>query len=293
MQVAIASGKGGTGKTTVATNLATVLTRDAMTVQLLDADVEEPNSHLFVAPDFTGQRDVTVTIPSVDATRCTLCGRCGSACVYKAILVLPTTVLVYPELCHSCGACSLVCPEEAIHDENRITGTLEWGTADALSFARGTLSIGEAKAVPAVKAVVGLADHDAEAVAVIIDAPPGTSCPVIEAVRNSDIVLLVTEPTPFGLNDLRLAVDMVRALDLPAAVAINRAGTGDGEVARYCREQSLPVVLELPDERAIAEASTRGVLAVDALPELAVAFRETWRQLTLLSLPQYQEESAR
>lgn len=291
MRVAIASGKGGTGKTTVATNLATVLARDAMTVQLLDADVEEPNSHLFVAPDFTDQRDVTIAIPSVDATRCTLCGRCGSACVYKAILVLPTTVLVYPELCHSCGACSIVCPEEAIHDEDRIIGTLEWGTAGALSFARGTLSIGEAKAVPAVKAVVGLADHDAEAV--IIDAPPGTSCPVIEAVRNSDMVLLVTEPTPFGLNDLRLAVDMVRALGLPAAVAINRAGTGDGEVARFCREQSLPVVLELPDERAIAEASTRGVLAVDALPELAAAFREAWRQLKLLSLSLYREESAR
>jgi MinD superfamily P-loop ATPase len=291
VRVAIASGKGGTGKTTVATNLATVLARDAMTVQLLDADVEEPNSHLFVAPDFTGQRDVTIAIPSVDATRCTLCGRCGNACVYKAILVLPTTVLVYPELCHSCGACSLVCPEEAIHDEDRITGTVEWGTTGTFSFARGTLSIGEAKAVPAVQAVVGLVDHTAEAV--IIDAPPGTSCPVIEAVRESDIVLLVTEPTPFGLNDLRLAVDMVRALDLPAAVAINRASTGDGEVAQFCHEQSLPVVLELPDERAIAEASTRGVLAVDALPELAAAFREAWRQLKLLSLPQYLEESAR
>lgn len=289
LRVAVASGKGGTGKTTVAANLAATVVSDGLRVQLLDADVEEPNCHLFVRPTLKDSSPIEVLIPEVDEARCTLCGRCSEVCEYKAIVVLPTTVLVYNELCHSCGACALLCPEQAISEVGRAVGVLERGVAEVkgaprgdsagegtheIAFVQGRLTIGEAKPVPAVHAVAGAVDGEADVA--IIDCPPGTSCPVVEAVRDSDLVVLVTEPTPFGLSDLRLAVAMVRELGQPFAVVINRADVGDDRVRRYCAEEGIPILLEIADDRRVAEAYSRGQLAIEAVPGLRQQFGALW-----------------
>jgi MinD superfamily P-loop ATPase len=286
VRVAIASGKGGTGKTTLSVNLAALLADQGREVRLLDADVEEPDCHLFLHPSDVTSAPVSVLVPVVDEARCTACRVCAEACAFRAITLVGSTVLVFPELCHSCGACSLLCPESAIREEGRETGSVETGMVSTPSghftLVTGLLNVGEAKAVPVTKAT--LADADAADV-VLIDAPPGTSCPVIESVRGSDLVVLVTEPTPFGLNDLRLAVEMVRALDLHAVVAVNRMGIGDDRVHRYCAEESLDIVLELPNDRRIAEAYARGELLVDALPELRTVLHSAWERIVDAARP--------
>ena len=227
MNVAIASGKGGTGKTTVATNLAVTAAASGREVQVLDCDVEAPNAHLFLKPEIERSEAVSVPVPEVDEEKCTACGECGRICQYSAIVSLKTKPLVFPELCHGCGGCALVCPEGAITEGLREVGVVEEGSAGGVRFAGGKLRIGEAMAPPLIRAVKERALDDA---LVIVDAPPGTSCPVIEAVRGADFVLLVTEPTPFGLNDLAIAVDTVRKLGLPFAVVVNRAGLGHDSV---------------------------------------------------------------
>ena len=264
MRIAVASGKGGTGKTTVAVNLARAAALEERRVQLLDSDVEEPDCALFLRPRLVETPYVEVPIPVVDDDACTHCGTCSEVCAYKAIVELPSAVLVFPELCHACGACALLCPEKAISEEPRRTGQLEIGEAEGVAMVTGVLDVGEAKAPPVVKAVRERTDPAADPV--IIDAPPGTSCPVIESVRGADLVLLVTEPTPFGLNDLQLAVEMVRALGLPSAVVVNRCDVGDREVYEYCDAEGIEVVMEIPDDRALAEAYARGRAAVDAVP---------------------------
>ncbi|MCK4659991.1 MAG: ATP-binding protein [Phycisphaerae bacterium] len=269
MKIAIASGKGGTGKTTVATNLAYVASRNGRSVAYLDCDVEEPNGHIFLKPEITHREPVGMLIPRVDEEKCTLCGKCGDICQYSAIVCVGQKVLVYPELCHACGGCWLVCPEDAITEVPREMGVLESGRAGAVQFVQGTLNIGEAMSPPVIKAVKAAAP---EAELVIADAPPGTSCPVIESIRDCDFVLLVTEPTPFGLNDLKLAVEMVRALKLPFGVLINRADVGDRGVHLYCRGEHVKILAEIPDDRRIAEAYSRGELICDALPEYAASF---------------------
>jgi len=269
MQIAIASGKGGTGKTTVATNLARVAGRNGQRVAYLDCDVEEPNGHLFLDPEISERVPVGKPIPQVDPARCTLCGKCGEICRYSAIVRVGQRVLVYPEMCHGCGGCGLVCPEDAITEVSRPIGVLERGRAGAIEFVGGRLNVGEAMSPPLIKAVKSTR---LEADLILVDAPPGTSCPVIEAVRGADFVLLVTEPTPFGLHDLKLAVEMLRALKLPCGVVVNRAGLNGEDTRSYCRAQRVPILQEIPDDRRLAEAYSRGQMACDALPEFESAF---------------------
>lgn len=269
MQIAIASGKGGTGKTTVATNLAHVAARSGRSVAYLDCDVEEPNGHLFLKPEIEHRRPVGSLIPRVDAEKCTRCGECGEICQYSAIVRVGESVLVYPELCHGCGGCSLVCAAGAITELSRTIGTLETGRAGAIRFVQGLLNVGEAMSPPVIRAVKSTAS---EAELVIVDAPPGTSCPVIEAVRGADFVVLVTEPTPFGFHDLKLAVEMVRALKLPFGVVLNRVGLGGTETRPYCTAQRISILQEIPDDRKLAEAYSRGVTACEARPEYEALF---------------------
>jgi len=284
MRVAIASGKGGTGKTTLATNLAALLAGRGVAVRLLDCDVEEPDCHLFLHSRVERRVPVNVLVPVIDEDRCTLCGVCAQVCAFKAITVIGSTVLVFPELCHSCGACTLLCPADAIREEGRATGEIVYGTV-ALEGRRqfplitGRLAVGEAKAVPTVRATMAAEAGGGDVV--LVDAPPGTSCPVIESVRGAELVVLVTEPTPFGLHDLQLALAMVRALDLPCVVVVNRADLGNDRVQRFCAAAGVKIVLELPFERRIAEAYARGELLVDAVEGFEEILGATWERIVV------------
>jgi len=273
MIIAIASGKGGTGKTTLATNLAMSLARQNRAVQLLDCDVEEPNCHLFLQPEIETTETVGLPVPRVDEQKCTGCGQCARICQFSAIVCVKKKVLVFPDLCHGCGGCLRVCPEGAITETDRQIGVVETGRADGIEFVHGRLRIGEAMSPPLIKAVKSRISGRGTS---IIDAPPGTSCPVIEAVKKSDVCLLVTEPTPFGLNDLELAVGMVRSLSIPHGVIINRADVGDRRVVDYCRGEGIAVLMEIPDDRRIAQGYSRGQLIVDVAPE----YEQKFQQLT-------------
>jgi len=269
MRIAIASGKGGTGKTTVATNLAYMASQNGQSVAYLDCDVEEPNGHIFLKPQISESKPIGNLIPEVDEARCIHCGKCGEICQYSAIVCVGEKVLVYPELCHACGGCALVCPVDAICEIPREMGKLETGQAGAIQFAQGLLNIGEAMSPPLIREVKEAApDVDL----VIVDAPPGTSCPVIESVKDSDFVILVTEPTPFGLNDLKLAVEMVRALKVPFGVVVNRADLGDRQTRSYCDTNRIRILAEIPDDRQIAEAYSRGEMASEAIDKYGAMF---------------------
>ncbi len=262
MIVAVASGKGGTGKTTVAVHLAASIGRE---VRLLDCDVEEPNCHIFLKAVFNEVEPVGVLVPVVDETKCTGCGECSRMCEYSAIVSLKDKALVFPELCHGCGGCVRVCPEAAITERSRDVGVVEVGRAGPIEFVHGRLRVGEVMSPPLIRAVKRHIRPDG---VTILDCPPGTSCPVITAVRGSDVVVLVTEPTPFGLNDLTLAVETVRLLGIPFGVVVNRVGVGDAGVHEYCASEDIPILLEIADDRRVAEAYSRGELAVGAVPSL-------------------------
>jgi MinD superfamily P-loop ATPase len=282
LTVSVASGKGGTGKTTVAVNLALAL-RGSHPVQFLDCDVEAPNAHFFLKPRIESSFEVTTPVPEVDEARCDFCGTCARVCAYNALAVVKDTVLVFQELCHGCGACSRLCPEGAIREVPKRIGVIESGRSGEIDFLQGLLDIGQAMSPPLIKA---LKKRRNPGRVVIVDAPPGTSCPAVEAVRGSDFCLLVTEPTPFGLHDLELAAGVAKELGIPAGVLINRAGRGKGEdaVRDFCRVSGLPVLMAIPFDRAIAEAYSRGRTIIEAEPAMKGQFRGLFESIRT-SLP--------
>jgi MinD superfamily P-loop ATPase len=261
MIICIASGKGGTGKTTVATNMALSLDSE---VQFLDCDVEEPNAHIFIKPIVEQTETIKTPVPEVDEERCTLCGKCGEICQFRAIVIIGETILPFHELCHSCGGCMKVCPEGAITEGGRELGVIERGHLNGVEFIHGRLRVGEAMSPPLIRKV---RSFTRKGTLTIIDAPPGTSCPVIASMKGADFVLLVTEPTPFGLYDLKLAVGAVRILKIPCGLIINRSDMGDECVKEYAASEGLPVLMEIPFDRRIAEAYSRGEPIVYTMPE--------------------------
>ena len=264
MIISVASGKGGTGKTLVATSLAYSLSHvSGSKVQLLDCDVEEPNSHIFLKPIFTQTEAVCIPIPVVNDAKCTYCGKCSEVCAFNAIVTLKNKVLVFSELCHGCGACSYLCPEGAIVEHGNEVGVFAIGGINGINLVEGKLSIGQVMAPPIIRVVKQHADSQR---IVIIDSPPGTSCPVIETVKGSDFCLLVTEPTSFGLNDLKLAVEVIRKLNIPCGVILNRGGIGDSGVENYCKASDIPILLTIPLDREIAHWYSRGVTLTEAMP---------------------------
>ena len=275
MIISIASGKGGTGKTLVATSLALAL-ENKKAVQLLDCDVEEPNAHILLKPSFSHKEVVSILIPQLDEEKCTYCGKCAEVCAYKAIAVFPKHVLIFSELCHGCGACSYLCPEDALSEINKEMGILEMGYSKGVEFIHGRLTIGEAMATPVIREVKKHINRERLA---IIDVAPGTSCPVVEAVKGSDFCLLVTEPTPFGLNDLALAVETVRKLNIPCGVVINRDGAEDSKVEEYCRKQGISILLRIPLDIEIARLYSKGITLVEGVPQWQEAFSRLYNDI--------------
>ena len=264
MKIVVASGKGGTGKTTVATNLAMAAGR----AQLIDLDVEEPNDALFIKPEYTGEKTVNMLVPVVDQEKCTNCGICAQVCEFNAIAVLGNKTMTFHELCHGCGLCAYACPEKAITEVPHPLGLIRHGKAGQIDFVEGVLNIGEPMATPLIRET----KKEAKGELIIMDAPPGTSCPVIESIHGSDFCILVTEPTPFGLWDLKLAVGVVRDLKVPFGVVINRYGIGDNGVEKYCEEEGIEILTKIPMDRSIAEAYSKGVPIIEALPEMRGVF---------------------
>ncbi len=262
MVISIASGKGGTGKTTVAVNLALSL----QNVQILDCDVEEPNAHIFLKPKIISQKKAVIPVPEIDEVKCDYCGKCREVCAYHAIAVLPASdgkkgnVLIFSHLCHGCGACSLLCPKGAIKEIDKEIGSIETGEKENMLFVHGRLNVGEAMSPPVIRQVKQYINATRT---VIIDAPPGTSCPVITAVKGSYFCVLVTEPTPFGLNDLILAVEVLRKIKVPFGVVINRADIGDGKVEEYCGKEHIPILMKIPFNKEIAVSYSEGIPIVE------------------------------
>ena len=271
MILAVASGKGGTGKTSVAVNMALSVGK----VQLLDCDVEEPNAHLLLNPNMQNPEPVFVLVPHINEELCSHCGECAKFCQFNALFVSPDKTLVFSELCHSCGGCALSCPRSAIIEERRRIGALKFGSVGDLELVYGELNVGEPLSVPLIKAVKSKIQENTN---VIIDAPVGTSCPVIETVRESDFCILVTEPTPFGLHDLKITVEVLRKMSIPFGVIVNRAGIGDNKVYQYCREEHIPIMMEIPYQRKIAELYSKGIPFSLELPEWKERFQALFNE---------------
>jgi len=271
MIIAIASGKGGTGKTTVAVNLTLSLDN----VQLIDCDVEEPNSNLFLKLKLEKVEDVSIQIPVIDEEKCTHCGKCSELCQYNALAVLPDKVMVFKELCHGCGLCQMACPQGAITEKDRTIGIIEKADGE-IEFLRGVLNIGEAMSTPLIKRLKEKMNREKT---VILDVPPGTACPVIEAISGVDYCLLVTEPTPFGLYDLRLAVELCKELNVKFGVIINRDGMGNQDTENFCNEQGIPILLRIPYDRKIAELYSKGIPFIKEMPEWRERFGDVFRKI--------------
>jgi MinD superfamily P-loop ATPase len=275
----VTAGKGGTGKTTVATSLALSL-QDWYPVQFLDCDVEEPDAHILLKPEFTEREPVYVKRPKVDEGKCDYCGECARRCEFNAIAVIGKRIIIYDELCSGCGLCHWVCPKNAITEYDVEMGIIERGTAQEFDYLQGALTVGEPLALPIIQRLKERIDPEKVA---ILDSPPGTGCPVIEAMHESDFILLVTEPTPFGLHDLKLTVDVAKTLDLRMGVVINRDGVGDRGVEDYCREENLPILLRIPMDRRIAELYSNGVPFVSEMPEWKERFQEMFTKISELA----------
>jgi MinD superfamily P-loop ATPase len=265
--ITVASGKGGTGKTTVAVNMALSLEN----VQLLDCDVEEPNSHILLHPKIDKTDPVCTKVPVISEELCNYCGKCSKFCAYNALFVAPKTAMVFPELCHSCGGCLLVCPKKAITEKERQIGVIKKGEAKGVEIVYGELNVGEAMAVPLIRAVKNQMKTDKN---VVIDAPPGTACSLVASVHKTDYCILVTEPTPFGLHDLKITVQVLKDLGVPMGIVINRAGLGDRKVYEYCEKEGIPLLMEIPFSKKIAELYSRGVPFVAEMPEWKEKFLE-------------------
>lgn len=276
MKIAIASGKGGTGKTTVASSLVSVWNAPLIAV---DLDVEEPNLHLFLNPEFIGSRTADMEIPKVNTALCSLCGKCSDLCQFKAIALMGEILMTFPEMCHGCGGCMAICPEKALSPDARELGEISWGNIKGNEFLMGRLRIGEAMSPPLMRAVKKRLDEMMAAPSapdvskdVIIDAPPGVSCPAINAVMDSDVIVLVTEPTPFGVYDMKLAREAFTSMKIPMGVVVNRAGLGNSEIYDYCKATGLEIIAEIPYARGIAEAYAKGAVIAESSPALREIF---------------------
>ncbi|MCF8069839.1 MAG: ATP-binding protein [Desulfobacterales bacterium] len=283
MKIVVASGKGGTGKTTVSASLVSVWKTPVIAV---DLDVEEPNLHLFLKPEITDIKPASLEIPIIDESLCNYCRACTELCQFKAISVFEPVIMTFPEMCHGCGGCFRVCPKGAIQKGTRVLGDVKWGHAGEVGFLMGQLKVGEAMSPPLMREVKKQLDKMPECGSkdIIIDAPPGVSCPAVNAVMNTDIILLVTEPTPFGLYDLKLARDAFVQMGTPMGVIINRAGVGDRKVYEYCRETELPILAEIPFDRAIAETYSRGRIIAESNLEIKQIFLTLSEKIKKLSL---------
>ncbi|MBT3182867.1 MAG: P-loop NTPase [Deltaproteobacteria bacterium] len=271
MIICIGSGKGGTGKTTISTSLALALSKHDIPVQLIDCDVEEPNANLFLKASIHTKQPVKVMVPKIDEELCTHCNKCAEFCRFNSLVIYPDKTLIFPEMCHSCYGCIRICPVDAIKPESREIGRIEVGDAGKIQFADGLLNIGEARATPIISE---LKSSISPTHTTILDAPPGTSCPFVETARKSDVCILVTEPTPFGLNDLKLAVEVTEILGVPRGVIINCCDVGDDRVERYCEDEGIELLMKIPHERSIAEAYSKGINLVEAMPQYMKLFLE-------------------
>ncbi|MGB9668872.1 MAG: ATP-binding protein [Anaerolineales bacterium] len=279
IKVAVASGKGGTGKTTIATSLALSLSQNISdSILFLDCDVEAPNAHLFLRPQFEAERPVEILIPEVDEAACTHCGKCAEVCQFQAIAVLGKKTLVFPQLCHGCGSCTLVCPTQAIHEVPKQIGILQQGTSANMRFARGVMNIGEPMAVPIIRQLKKWVSPLKPQVT-IVDSPPGTSCPVVESIRSNNFLILVTEPTPFGLHDLRLAYSVAQDLQIPAGVVINRDNGAFKELEDFCESENIPILMRIPFQREIAEGISQGKNLIEVLPDMKENFLQSFETI--------------
>ncbi len=275
MQITVTAGKGGTGKTTVATNLALALKKVGK-VQFLDCDVEEPDAHIFLKPQIDKQQPVWMKRPRINEDLCTHCGVCAELCTFNALAVLEDKTFFYPQLCHGCGLCHLCCPEDAIIEIEHQIGIVESGRSDGFQFLQGVLTIGDPLAPPIIGKLKSYIDPEAIS---ILDSPPGTACPAVEAIYKSDFAILVTEPTPFGLHDLKLAIKVCNNLGVPHGVVINRDGIGDAGVDEYCKENGISVLMRIPDSRQIAELYADGIPFILEIPEWADRFVNLYNKI--------------
>ncbi|WP_027722386.1 P-loop NTPase [Maridesulfovibrio zosterae] len=278
MKIAIASGKGGTGKTTVAVNLAAYLDSLGIGISFTDCDVEEPNAHFFLNPDLNAEKEQFLPVPKIDEDKCIgeSCKKCIELCRFKSLIWMVDAVLSFSELCHACGLCELACPANAIGQGQRLIGTSVTGKTGNINFTSGLLRIGEAMSPPLIKKVKELSPNSEVN---IFDCPPGTSCPVVESIEGADFAILVTEPTPFGLHDLDLAAQLMKTLDMPCGVVLNRSGMGDDRVEKYLIDNNIPLLGSLPHSRTAASKYSEGGMLYDTIPGFKDIFADIWKSI--------------